>query len=295
MMLARAGFGDTSKEDAANQVRNALQEGFTPFRPREAKHNERFSDEVFDLLQSMTPGALQPLTDLARNENSFASPISPSDEFTKGAHSDAGFRSTPDAWKWMAKEMHTLTGGAVDAYPESLRYLVSAYGTGPGNALIRATAVADKSAKGGSTDAGQFPLVPSIRSRDAEFYETRMARERQEDLERKGSSATAAETTELKQLRSMASRYGREKSAVGKNSLLSAASKQQQLDAITARQKAEQTSFLKAHPEHRDAIYLEETTSLHGRKLHEAWGQNSAVRSLRIHARGQRQKSRPWR
>ena len=144
MMAARAAFGDSSSEDATNEIRNALIEGFLPLKPPEAQHNEKFHDEVMDLVASITPGAMRPFLEIERNKNVFGSQITPMDDRVKGPHYQGGFNSTPDTWKWLAKMLHDTSGGAVDVYPESLEYLTGAYGTGLGNAFMRAASIETK-------------------------------------------------------------------------------------------------------------------------------------------------------
>ncbi len=235
MMMARAAFGDSSDEDATNEIRNALIEGFLPFKPPEAQHNEKVT--------GMTPGAMRPFLEIERNKNIFGSQITPMDDRTKGPHYEGGYNSTPETWKWMAKNLHDWTAGAVDVYPESLEYLTGAYGTGPGNAIMRAASI---HTKGDATNVQQLPFVPAVTSRDSEFYERREIEHLKEDLESKGKEhLTDEDKATLHEINSSQLKFGKQRAALYKDKLMSKDQRQKLLEQISTQQRGEQAELLR--------------------------------------------------
>jgi hypothetical protein len=221
-----------------------MAEGFAGLKLPEASHNENFHNEFMDFVTAFTPGVVRPVVELERNKNNFGGTIAPSEEFTKGYHSASGFRSTPQEWKWLAEQLRTWSGGAIDVYPESLEYLTAAYGTGPASGVLRAIAAEQKGKEG--EDTGDIPYIPSPYSKDADYYEARRLKEMEEDLKQKVDTKTASKKEEAvyKTLESVSREYNKEKKAVYDNKLLSDEAKSSKLKQISDRQKREQTNLL---------------------------------------------------
>jgi len=95
-------------------------------------------------------------------------------------------------------------------------------------------------------DAQQLPFVPAITSRDSEFYERREVEHLKEDLEGKGKEhLTDDDKAILHEINSMQQKFGKQRSAVYKNEVLSKPQKTKMLDAISAQQRGEQAELLR--------------------------------------------------
>lgn len=248
MMAARLAYGDSNGVEAGNTLRNTLAESFAGLKLPEGGNDASFHNEFMDFLEGLTPGAGRPILDIERNKNNFGSPIAPDDQITAAAHklhSEAGFRSTPEAWKWLAEELHEITGGAIDVYPESLEYLTSAYGTGPASGLLRAAAMSDP----GHRDMGGLPYLPNLTSRDADFYEVRKLREIEQELSSKIANKTASprEIEDHKHLVSVRKTMAKERNVIIDNKLMSQEVKNTHLESIQQRQKQEQVNLLRKY------------------------------------------------
>jgi len=181
MMLARIAYGDTDKREGVSLLRDILMTNLTPFTPPNATYHQGAQEHLFDLMQGAAPWFIGPVFSSWRNKNTFGDAITPTFENKNKFKSDSGLASTPDQWKWAANTLRELTG--MDVYPESLRYISAEYGGAPMNEVIRMMSIKDKSNKGQDIEAKNLPFLPSVRSRDAEYYPSRRLGEIRTDLE----------------------------------------------------------------------------------------------------------------
>lgn len=181
LMAARVAFGDTDKREAASVLRDSLTKTLSPFQLPQASYHQGVPAHLGDVFQSLMPWFIDPGISLLRNKNNFGGPITPTFENKNKFKSDSGLASTPDQWKWLSNQLREWTG--VDAYPESLRFISSEYGGSPVNELLRWMTLADKANKGQDIQLKDVKSLPSIISRDSEYYPTRRLGEVRSDLE----------------------------------------------------------------------------------------------------------------
>lgn len=81
-------------------------------------------------LQLITPSVLLPEAQLGMNRNAFGGRIHADSTFGKSAV-DSGQARTSPLWTDVAKNIKSATGGLVDMYPESVRYLAQGHMMGP--------------------------------------------------------------------------------------------------------------------------------------------------------------------
>lgn len=98
-----------------------------PITPAGTKGNTP-SDFVSSYVLGFTPTVVRPLVDIERNTNTFNSSIHTQIDNSRKYHSDQGRFNTQQVFKDAARWLREVTGGAVDYYPEDIRYLVQSYG-----------------------------------------------------------------------------------------------------------------------------------------------------------------------
>ena len=85
-------------------------------------------DPTKALTKTVTPTALQPIVQLAVNENYFGAPVYPENNYggdTK-SNSSQSFRSTKEIYKSAAKAINSITGGnqvrsgGIDLHPDAI-------------------------------------------------------------------------------------------------------------------------------------------------------------------------------
>lgn len=125
-------FGDKSAGRIAGDITLAALGSFSPIGFED-------SEEVYGIvMKNITPTVLRPVSSIALNENFMGAPIYKENlPFgTPLPDSSLSFRSTPEAYKTLAKEMNDATGGsqyrpgAVDVSPDIMRYVVGYFGGG---------------------------------------------------------------------------------------------------------------------------------------------------------------------
>jgi hypothetical protein len=239
ILAARAFYGDNSVEDSANMVRNMVLENLTPLKLPAAQHNEKIGDSVLDFVQAGVPTILSPAFDLARNNNAFGQQIITKKQMdAKGPLSDRGKPGTSESLKMLAQDLSHI---GIDMYPESLAYVMSAYGAGPMTNLLRVAKDTESVAAGKEVD--REPFMPRIYSEDAKYYQMNKTSETMEDLKNL-RNPTPEQQQLYKAFEISNSKYGKQISSVNRNKLLSASSRAAQIDAIRQKENSEQAKLV---------------------------------------------------
>lgn len=114
------------------------------------------TDYLSSALYGFVPTVATPIIDINRNVSSFSSPIHTADPDKNKYASDQGYPNTAAAWKDVATWMRTHTDGAVDMFPEDIKFLVESYGGSPAVDFTRWAFENGDQAAGGSAPLGRL-------------------------------------------------------------------------------------------------------------------------------------------
>ena len=255
MLMAKALWGDGTKSAAGSALRNTLMDTLTPFKPPEAAVGEGFSGQIYDMLEAFAPDYLKAPIDLGRNNGQFGQEIHKDDKYVTGSPSANGRASTPDFWKTAAKELKTMTGGAIDVFPESLEYMTSSLGTGPGTDFVRAlhsgVSPASVLPKFTSTDADfaqrdKFnQLENDIKFSTDAYKKAEKLRDTQTMQQIKNNDPNIEKKVELgKEIEKASIDFGKARNQIESNKLMSSDVKQQKVQALSQQFAVQQAKIL---------------------------------------------------
>ena len=159
--LAEVAMGTTKPESAAvSLMETAFQIGkgaLQTFSPVKVS-----ASEAADIPSSLTPSILQPLLGLLRNKDYWGKNIyNVPSQYDEKAKSSMGRETTGAGYKWFAKFMNDMSGGAgnvngwFDFQPEGYRYWVNTLGGGPVRTLRNVANLANKD----DADVRDIPVI----------------------------------------------------------------------------------------------------------------------------------------
>lgn len=114
------------------------------------------ADYVASAFFGVVPTALRPIIDTSRNTSAFSSPIHTQDPDRNKYNSDQGYPNTPKAYKEIATWIREHTGGAVDIFPEDIKYWVEGYGGSPVTDFTKWAFESGNVAAGGQAPMGRL-------------------------------------------------------------------------------------------------------------------------------------------
>jgi len=142
-----------SKEKLSHIIGNLMHSALEAFTPV-AQENS--------LLGKALPELSMPFLHVATNKNWYGGIVHPNDDrWTRGLpQSEVAFRNTPEAWKMLARTMHTYTG--FDAHPEDYREVMSYFTSTLQGVAARAGTAARDAASGEKPDPTDVPVLHAL-------------------------------------------------------------------------------------------------------------------------------------
>ena len=142
-----------SKEKLSHIIGNLMHSALEAFTPV-AQENS--------LLGKALPELSMPFLHVATNKNWYGGIVHPNDDrWTRGLpQSEVAFRNTPEAWKMLARTMHTYTG--FDAHPEDYREVMSYFTSTLQGVAARAGTAARDAASGEKSDPTDVPVLHAL-------------------------------------------------------------------------------------------------------------------------------------
>ena len=161
-------FGNMKTGDAAMTWASTALESFSPIGGS-------------SMASALTPTALQPITDLALNEDYKGAPVYKEDHFNKETPDSAlHWSNTSETSKWLASGLNSITGGdkqrggGIDVSPDTLDYMANYVFGGLGGFLGRSADFVNKSVSGKAEtpNINDVPIVRRFVGGETTYYDT---------------------------------------------------------------------------------------------------------------------------
>jgi len=184
--MGDAMFGKKSVGKASWEATKAMIDAFNPVGNSDSKDTAKW------LAKMAAPQVVDPLVELALNENSFGSPIRkevPAGQVQYQPNSQMYFPSVSAPMKAFTRMLNEISGGsttvkgAIDINPENLDYLAKTIFPGVGATALRAVSVASKSADDRKIEAREIPFVRQIIAEPSKGYQMEKMNEIKEEMQ----------------------------------------------------------------------------------------------------------------
>ena len=151
---------DFDAADAADGVIKSLSSSLSPMQMSDIN---MFKDTGAWAATSFAPTLAVPLLELAMNKSKAGNTVTKAGgPFQSLPDYALGFSSTPKEWKDAARAMYEMTGGGVDVSPETMQYLVRAYGGGPAGVILNGLRSREKLRQGEELTRRDVPIVQAF-------------------------------------------------------------------------------------------------------------------------------------